>query len=160
MTGGIALFFFLSFSLFVYIFFSSCSRRAVAVVAYGCSAQQKEAACKMERGMRDNWPIIVDRDDTRVLSRNYSRTVAQGRIQFGVASTLAGKKRDEMRTTARRTDAEEDERSNRSLLFLLVFQIRGTASCMLVDGNAHRSLEMTYLMHANASWFHRRIVGD
>lgn len=48
----------------------------------------------MRRGMRDNWPIIVDRDDTRVLSQNYSRTVARGRIQFGVASTLTEKKRE------------------------------------------------------------------
>lgn len=55
-------------------------------------AVREEAACKMQRGMRDNWPIIVDRDDTRVLSQNYSRTVARGWIQFGAASTLTGKK--------------------------------------------------------------------
>lgn len=84
---------FLSFSLFLVFFFfffsiASSSRGR----SCGCSAQRKEAACKMGRGMRDNWPIIVDRDDTRVLSQNYSRIVARGRIQFGVASTLTGKK--------------------------------------------------------------------
>lgn len=117
--------------------------------------------------MRDNWPIIVDRDDTRVLSQNYSRTVARGRIQFGVASTLTGKKKRDETGTARRTNAEraveEDERFNRGWSLSLGFsdsQIRILQPCWLVDGSALRSLETTYLTYASASWFHRRIVGD
>lgn len=81
--------------MYIYIyffpqFFSQNARRiAVAARAHGekgCSAQDREGRVRA----RDNWPIIVDRDDTRVLSQNYSRTVARGRIQFGAASTLGG----------------------------------------------------------------------
>lgn len=83
---------------FLYIFFFLFLPLHHVLSWRGCSCGcGEEAACKMERGMRDNWPIIVDRDDTRVLSQNYSRTVARGWIQFGAASTLTGKKRDETR---------------------------------------------------------------
>lgn len=81
------------FPLYIYIsLFFFLSRPHRGGCSCGCNAQRKEAACKMGRGMRDNRPIIVDRDDTWALSQNYSRTVTRGRIQFGVASTLTGKK--------------------------------------------------------------------
>jgi len=88
-VGRIAIFFIFSLSLSRSLFCSVSSRGGCSC---GCSAQREETACKMKRGTRDNWPIIVDRDDTRMLSQNYSRTVARGRIQFGPASTLTGKK--------------------------------------------------------------------
>lgn len=150
---GIALFF--SFSLCLYIFFSVASSSR----GCGCSAQRKEAACKMGRGMRDNRPIIVDRDDTWVLSQNYSRTVTRGRIQFGVASTLTGKKRDETKI-ARGSGAERAVEEEPTEAWFLSWFFEFADPCCWGDGNALRSLETTYLTYANASWFHRGIAGD
>jgi len=79
---------------------------AVAVAA-ASQRDEKRQSRKMERGTRDNWPIIVDRDDTRALSQNYSRTVARGRIQFGAASTLTGKKE--------KKEAKRERREGRTL---------------------------------------------
>jgi len=75
--------------------------RPHGAVAVAAATQRKEPACKIKRGIRDNWPIIVDRDDTRMLSQNYSRTVARGRIQFGPASTLTEKKKKNPEGTKR-----------------------------------------------------------
>jgi len=64
----------LSLSLSIYIFFSSRPRRVVAVVV---AVHRKEIVCKMEREMRDNWPIIVDRDDTGALAELFTNRRAR-----------------------------------------------------------------------------------
>lgn len=129
----------LSLSLCLYIFFH------LVLVAWLQLWLQRTAkrgsVCKMERGMRDNWPIIVDRDDTRVLSRNYSRTVARGRIQFGIASTLTGKKRDETRTGRMlkelwRRMGDPSQQRAWSLSWFFGFADPDSAAALLVDGSA------------------------
>lgn len=116
----------------------------------------------MKRGMRDNWPIIVDRDDTRVLSRNYSRTVARGRIQFGVASTLAGgKKKREVKREQQGGRVLKglwgaDERSNRGLVSLDF----SDSQIRILQPQDSLELPDLFNVHANASWLHGGIAGD
>jgi len=95
----------------------------------------------MRRGMRDNWPIIVD---TRVLSQNYSRTVARDRIQFSVASTLTGKKRDETRTQEGWMVKGRMRNSTEAWSLSWFFGFADPATVLLVDAGL-RSLKTIYL---------------